>query len=105
MFLFAATPGSAQHVMKPIRITAEAPTIDQRVELNEATLAELQTLPGVGPKRAAAIDRLRQKRPFRRVRELLRVKGIGRATLRRLSPLIYVRGEKTRRRASRKVPK
>ncbi|HSI03186.1 MAG TPA: helix-hairpin-helix domain-containing protein, partial [Myxococcota bacterium] len=44
------------------------------VDLNTATAAELDGLPGVGRKRADAII---AKRPFKRVTELLRVRGFG----------------------------
>ncbi|MGB0680535.1 MAG: ComEA family DNA-binding protein [Polyangiales bacterium] len=68
-----------------------APTSDVRLDINQATATEFQQLPGVGPKRAAAIVRLRQRRKgFRRISELLRVKGIGRKTLRRLKPLLVL---------------
>ena len=57
--------------------------------LNAATEADLRRLPGVGPKRAAAILAVRARLGhFRSVDDLLKVKGIGRATLRRLRPLV-----------------
>jgi competence protein ComEA len=59
------------------------------VFLNVATLDDLRRLPGVGPKRAEAILTLRtQKGRFRSVEELMRVKGIGRSTMRKLRPLM-----------------
>ncbi len=62
---------------------------DDPVVLNEATVDDLRRLPGVGEKRAVAILELRKKLGhFRQVEELLRVKGIGRATLRRIRPLV-----------------
>jgi competence protein ComEA len=62
-----------------------------RVDLNHATLAELQQLPGVGPKLAARIDEHRRTRgPFRRVEELRNVPGIGPALLERLRPYVTV---------------
>ncbi len=47
------------------------------VDLNRATTAELEALPGIGAKKAQAIVAFREKRRFRRVTELMRVKGIG----------------------------
>ncbi len=65
------------------------------VDLNTATLEELRKLPGVGPKRAAAILELRTKLgQFRRVEELLRVRGFGRKSLARLRPNLVVRASK-----------
>jgi len=63
------------------------------VNLNTATEAELGHLPGIGPSKAAAIVAYRARgRRFRRVEELMRVRGIGRATFRRLRPMLRVEG-------------
>jgi competence protein ComEA len=59
-----------------------------QVNLNTATVAELQGLPGVGPSRAEAIVAYRERRPFRRIEELMRIRGIGRKTFRRLRPML-----------------
>lgn len=57
--------------------------------LNTAGVDELRRLPGVGEKRAGAILALRGKLGrFSRIEDLLRVKGIGRATLRRWRPMV-----------------
>lgn len=58
---------------------------------NTATVEQLVTLPGIGEKRAAEIVRLRKRRPFRRVAELRRVRGIGRKMLAKLRPYLYVK--------------
>lgn len=66
-------------------------TDDGRVVLNAATEVELRTLPGVGPARAAAIIALRERLGrYRRVEELLRVRGIGPRSLQKLRPLVVV---------------
>ena len=64
---------------------------DGRIDLNAASLAELETLPGVGPARAQAIIAEREARPFRVPGDLRRVPGIGEATFQRLAPLVAVR--------------
>ena len=57
--------------------------------LNNATFEDLRRLPGIGDKRANAILALRaQLGRFRAVEDLLKVKGIGRAMLKRLRPLV-----------------
>jgi competence protein ComEA len=62
---------------------------DDPVVLNTATDADLRRLPGIGPKRADAILALRAHLGrFHALEDLLKVKGIGRATLKRLRPLI-----------------
>jgi competence protein ComEA len=64
-------------------------TPDDPVFLNQAAFEDLRRLPGVGPKRAQAILTLRQRLGrFRQVEDLLKVKGIGRSTLKKLRPLI-----------------
>lgn len=78
----------------PMPSTAPAPTrasADSPVVLNTATQDDLERLPGIGPKRAQAIlaQRARQGR-FRQIEDLMKVKGIGRATIRRLRPLVRV---------------
>lgn len=66
------------------RASPEAP-----VYINHATVDELRRLPGVGPKRAEAILALRQRLGrFHRVEDLLRVKGVGRTTVKRWRPLV-----------------
>jgi competence protein ComEA len=62
---------------------------DDPVVLNTATEADLRRLPGIGVKRAVAILALRARvGRFRAVEDLLKVKGVGRATLKRLRPLL-----------------
>lgn len=71
------------------------------VNVNTATAAQLSLLPGVGPSRAEAIIRARERRPFRNVNELARVRGIGRATIIQLRPYVTTSGETT---LNRSVP-
>jgi competence protein ComEA len=61
------------------------------VDLNTATAAELDALPGVGPATAAAIVRDREQHgPFHTVDDLSRVRGIGPAKLAQLHDLVTV---------------
>ena len=61
----------------------DAPLWDHRVDLNSASLEELQRLPGVGP---VAAQRIAEARPFDTVEELTRVAGFGPAKVRVLAP-------------------
>ena len=62
------------------------------LDINRATAAELETLPGVGPVLAARILSYRdQYGPFRQIEDLLGVSGIGEAKLAALRDLITVR--------------
>ncbi len=67
---------------------SEALTADGKVILNKAGVDELRRLPGIGAKRAQAILALREKLGgrFKRATDLLRVKGIGVKSLKRLQP-------------------
>jgi competence protein ComEA len=61
------------------------------IDLNKATVADLDALPGVGPATAAAIVEWRNHHgAFRSVEDLLEVPGIGPAKLERLRPLVRV---------------
>jgi len=62
-----------------------------RVDINRAGVAELDTLPGIGPNLAGRIVAYRQAHgPFRRIEDLLRVPGIGPNKLEQLRPHVTV---------------
>lgn len=69
----------------PGELRVAGPAGDPRVDLNHASLAELEALPRVGPVLAA---RIVEGRPYRRLADLDRVKGVGPATLTQLGPLV-----------------
>ena len=90
----------------PVAPPPEA-SADGAVNVNTAAPEELERVPGIGPARAAAIVRLRERvTRFRHVEDLVRVRGIGRATLRAMRPYLTLDGPTTlaerpgRRRAS-----
>ena len=61
------------------------------MNLNTATPAQLDTLPGIGPALAAAILRERERRGgFTDVGQLRDVRGIGEARFADLKPLVTV---------------
>ena len=78
---------------------ASGPSPEGVVNVNTATPAELALLPGIGETKAQAIIRSRERQRFAQVDDLLRVSGIGRATLRRLRPYVTVSGDTTLRAA------
>lgn len=61
-----------------LALAAAKPAPSSKVDLNTATVEQLTTLPGVGPKLAARIVAQREKSGgFKSVQELMNVKGIG----------------------------
>lgn len=71
------------------------PPLQGLVNINSASLAQLQLLSGVGPAKAQRIAEYREKHPFRTVEELGRVKGIGPKTVRKERLWLTVRGPTT----------
>jgi competence ComEA-like helix-hairpin-helix protein len=64
---------------------ASSKTSIQRVNLNTATLADLEALPGIGKSLALRIVTARQERPFTSLADLDRVPGVGNSLLQKLS--------------------
>lgn len=65
------------------------------VNVNTATLVELQLLPGIGKGKAQAIITYREASPFKSVDELKKVKGIGDKLLTKLTPYVVLEGATT----------
>lgn len=79
--------------------SAKAPA--GKVNLNSATVTELATVPGIGPKLAARILEQRQKAgSFKAVEDILAVKGIGEKSLAKLQAHLSV-GEAPKAAATR----
>jgi competence protein ComEA len=62
----------------------------ERINVNTAMQAELERLPGIGPAKAKEIINERKKEPFSTVDDLMRVKGIKKATLDQFRSLVKV---------------
>ena len=63
----------------------------QQVNLNTATIAELESLPGIGTNTAKAIvDFRKHSGPFQRVEDLLAIKGISKTKFEKLRPYVTV---------------
>ena len=58
------------------------------IDPNRADAVTLETLPGIGPARAAAIVRERCRRPFASIADLARVPGLGPQRIRALEPFL-----------------
>lgn len=68
----------------------KASELTELINVNRATQAELQKLPGIGPKLSQRILDERAKKEFKSVDDLRRVPGIGPKTLEKLRPHVTI---------------
>ena len=85
----AKTNGAAPS--KPARASKASAAPTSPVNLNTATQAQLEALPGVGAKAAQRIlDYRKQNGSFKKVEDLMNVKGFGEKTFLKLKPMLTV---------------
>jgi competence ComEA-like helix-hairpin-helix protein len=61
------------------------------IDINTATIEQLQQLPGVGPVTAKSIVDFREKSgPFRRIEDLLAIRGISESRFKAIAPYVVV---------------
>lgn len=84
---------AATQVSESSPVMATAPTkVESKVNLNHASVDELQALPGVGPVLAQRMVEWRKAHGrYRTVDELQEVKGIGKKRMEQLRPLVTVK--------------
>ena len=81
-------------------VAAKAPAVSSgaAVNLNSASVAQLESLPGIGKATAERIVEYRQKNGgFKKIEELMNVRGIGEKSFLTLKPLITVAAAKAER--------
>ncbi len=75
-------------LLAPLALGEEMP----RIDLNTATLSQLDSLPGIGPVIAERILELREKSgPYKRIEDLMNIRGIGEKKFLKLKDLITVK--------------
>jgi competence protein ComEA len=90
----APAGGAASKAKAPAARSARA-TPGAPVNLNAASVAQLQTLPGVGASTAQRIIDYRQKNgAFKKIEDVMNVKGVGEKSFLKLKPLITVSADK-----------
>ena len=80
--------GAAQESSRrsPATASASAP-----INLNTASVAQLETLPGIGKSTAERILEYRQKNGwFKKIEDLMNVRGVGEKSFLKLKPLVTV---------------
>jgi competence protein ComEA len=88
--LGGAVTVSAQNSKPSAEAAAAAP-----ININSATLAQLETLPGIGKATAERILEYRQKNGgFKKVEDLMNIRGIGEKSFLRLKPLVTITAPK-----------
>ena len=89
--LVAATGVTLAAQAKTPPAAAAKPAATAVVNINTASATVMATLPGVGAKMAARIIEYRQKNgPFKKVEELMNVRGIGEKNFLKLKPQLAV---------------
>jgi competence protein ComEA len=84
----AGSAGQAQD-----KAPAKAAAATSALNINTATAAQLEALPGIGARTAELIVEHRKKNgSFKKVEELMNVKGIGEKSFLKLKPLVTVGG-------------
>ena len=80
-------PPGASEASAPVNASVQG----GKININTATQAQLETLPGIGPVRAASIIKYREEKGgFTRIDELLNISGIGEKTLSTLRDLVTI---------------
>ena len=87
--------GTQGTVVRAAAAQATAPAV---VNLNTATVAQLESLPGIGKATAERIVEYRQKSGgFKKIEELMNVRGVGEKSFLKLKPLLTVSAPRTQR--------
>ncbi len=87
---YRAEEGREERELAAFQDQSQAKQREKKLDLNRATGEELQSLKGIGP---ALSKRIIAGRPYKTIDDLIKVKGIGKRTLEKLRPFIFVLSE------------
>jgi competence protein ComEA len=99
----AAAPGHTGSDTVELDVRDESPrfdaavTLEGQININTATAAELEQLPGIGPSIAGRIVSYREQHRFEQRNHIMRVKGVGPKTFEKIKDFLIVEGETTLR--------
>lgn len=74
-------------VVKPVE------GLEGQVNINTASQAELELLPGIGPSIAGKMIAYRGEQKFEQLNHVMRIKGIGKKTYAKIKPFMKLEGE------------
>lgn len=82
---------SAAQESSPRAAASSSSSASAPINLNTASVAQLETLPGIGRSTAERILEYRQKNgSFKKIEDLMNVRGVGEKSFLKLKPLITV---------------
>ena len=82
-----------EHIITNVEIIEEEEKDEvssEKISLNKATLEQLLTLKGIGETKAKAIIEYRNKTPFKSIKEITNVKGIGKSTFEKIKDRLTI---------------
>jgi competence protein ComEA len=62
-----------------------------KIDINTARMEDLHSLKGIGHTKAVAIMEYRKKHPFKKIEDIMNVKGIGKKTFEKIKSEIEVK--------------
>jgi competence protein ComEA len=90
-FVAALAGGTSPLLAQEASPAAASKATPSPVNINTATVSQLEELSGIGPKTAQRIVDYRQKNgPFKKVEDLMQVNGIGEKSFLKLKPMVTV---------------
>ena len=91
LLVMVSAPALAAAQAKAAGQTSAKPPVTGTININTASAADLQRLPGIGAKTAGRVIEYRQKNgPFKKVEELMNVRGVGEKNFLKLKTQISV---------------
>ena len=94
--LVAAAASAQEAERPPAKASNRSASSGTPINLNTATVAQLETLPGIGKSTAERILEYRQKNGgFKKVEDLMNVRGIGEKSFLKMKALITVTAPKS----------
>jgi competence protein ComEA len=98
----AAAAAAAVPVATPVlgSMLAASTSLEGKLNINEATAAQWELLPGIGPAMAQKLLDYRKQHKFGDLTHVMRIKGIGRKTYEKIKPYLTLEGPSTLREVS-----